>query len=230
MFFSIFLFPVIGLLKSIKLSNVGIHIMDMLLVVFCVVKNSSSYYIFITLPIFVLTSITSSTSRAKCYIFSKPLKELLSVETKAHDGSLISIDSNGPDAHVLEGAHLVIRTTKMKVCDDWIEGLQLLEMLHYLDLAIRVIVSCIRVRHEFTRHEFGKHEHDTNFNSCLRYQTRTRHGPNTNTTRTRHEFQFVSHEHEHETKKQETNEQNSVIGNIKNIQQSGTLRTFSNRF
>ncbi|KAL4574608.1 hypothetical protein LXL04_021442 [Taraxacum kok-saghyz] len=38
-----------------------------------------------------------------------------------------------------------------------------------LDLAIRVIVSCIRVRHEFTRHEFGKHEHDTNFNSCLRY-------------------------------------------------------------
>ncbi|KAL4577134.1 hypothetical protein LXL04_013237 [Taraxacum kok-saghyz] len=37
-----------------------------------------------------------------------------------------------------------------------------------LDLAIRVIVSCIRVRHEFTRHEFGKHEHDTNFNSCLR--------------------------------------------------------------
>ncbi|KAL4582169.1 hypothetical protein LXL04_006711 [Taraxacum kok-saghyz] len=52
-----------------------------------------------------------------------------------------------------------------------------------IDLAIRVIVSCIRVRHEFTRHEFGKHEHDTNFNSCLRYQTRTRHGPNTNTTR-----------------------------------------------
>ncbi|KAL4584055.1 hypothetical protein LXL04_008645 [Taraxacum kok-saghyz] len=37
-----------------------------------------------------------------------------------------------------------------------------------VDLAIRVIVSCIRVRHEFTRHEFGKHEHDTNFNSCLR--------------------------------------------------------------
>ncbi|KAL4591546.1 hypothetical protein LXL04_004515 [Taraxacum kok-saghyz] len=37
-----------------------------------------------------------------------------------------------------------------------------------LDLAIRVIVSCIRVRHEFTRHEFGKHEHDTNFNSCLK--------------------------------------------------------------
>ncbi|KAL4590136.1 hypothetical protein LXL04_003057 [Taraxacum kok-saghyz] len=85
-----------------------------------------------------------------------------------------------------------------------------------VDLAIRVIVSCIRVRHEFTRHEFGKHEHDTNFNSCLRYQTRTRHGPNTNTTRTRHEFQFVScfqTRTRHETKKQETNEQNSVIGN-----------------
>ncbi|KAL4564386.1 hypothetical protein LXL04_028450 [Taraxacum kok-saghyz] len=66
-----------------------------------------------------------------------------------------------------------------------------------LDLAIRVIVSCIRVRHEFTRHEFGKHEHDTNFNSCLRYQTRTRHEHGTNfnsclryQTRTRHEFQF----------------------------------------
>ncbi|KAL4582221.1 hypothetical protein LXL04_006765 [Taraxacum kok-saghyz] len=99
---------------------------------------------------------------------------------------------------------------------------------YYFDLAIRVIVSCIRVRHEFTRHEFGKHEHDTNFNSCLRYQTRTRHGPNTNTTRTQHKFQFVSC---FQTRtRHETNEQNSVIGNIKNIQQSGTLRTFSNRY
>ncbi|KAL4564611.1 hypothetical protein LXL04_028677 [Taraxacum kok-saghyz] len=40
-----------------------------------------------------------------------------------------------------------------------------------LDLTIRVIVSCIRVRHEF-----AKHEHDTNYNSCLVYETRTRHG------------------------------------------------------
>ncbi|KAL4584495.1 hypothetical protein LXL04_009098 [Taraxacum kok-saghyz] len=47
-----------------------------------------------------------------------------------------------------------------------------------LDLEIRVTVSCIRVRHEFTRHEFAKHEHDTNYNSCLAYETRTRQGPN----------------------------------------------------
>ncbi|KAL4569126.1 hypothetical protein LXL04_024757 [Taraxacum kok-saghyz] len=60
------------------------------------------------------------------------------------------------------------------------------------NLAIRVTVSCIRVRHEFTRHEFVKHEHDTNYNSCLPYETRTRHGPDTDTTRTRHESNRVT--------------------------------------
>ncbi|KAL4575086.1 hypothetical protein LXL04_021927 [Taraxacum kok-saghyz] len=47
-----------------------------------------------------------------------------------------------------------------------------------LDLAIRVTVLCIRVRHEFTLHEFAKHEHDTNYNSCLAYETQIRHDPN----------------------------------------------------
>ncbi|KAL4582390.1 hypothetical protein LXL04_006937 [Taraxacum kok-saghyz] len=36
---------------------------------------------------------------------------------------------------------------RMKVIDPW--------LLVSVDLAIRVIVSCIRVRHEFTRHEFA---------------------------------------------------------------------------
>ncbi|KAL4584484.1 hypothetical protein LXL04_009086 [Taraxacum kok-saghyz] len=94
------------------------------------------------------------------------------------------------------GCFAVLRVGRIEdahqVLDEMLEitGDSAQECISEVDLTIRVIVSCIRVRHEFTRHEFDKHEHGTNFNSCLRYQTRTRHGPNTNTTRTRHEFLF----------------------------------------
>ncbi|KAL4587648.1 hypothetical protein LXL04_000520 [Taraxacum kok-saghyz] len=41
-----------------------------------------------------------------------------------------------------------------------------------LELAIRICVSCIRVRHEFTRHEFAKHERNTDQIRVTRDTTR----------------------------------------------------------
>lgn len=39
-------------------------------------------------------------------IFSKPLKELLSLETEVDDAALISIDSKGTDVRVRQGAQV----------------------------------------------------------------------------------------------------------------------------
>lgn len=47
-------------------------------------------------------------------IFSKPLKELLSVEAEVDDAALISIDSKGTDIRVRQGAQ-VKQTNKPQV-------------------------------------------------------------------------------------------------------------------
>lgn len=41
-------------------------------------------------------------------MFSKPLKELLSMETEVDDAALISIDSKGTDVRVRQGAQVII--------------------------------------------------------------------------------------------------------------------------